>query len=95
MSAEFVITPSPRATLPVVGTTARFPVRRAYCIGRNYAAHAREMGGDPTREPPVFFQKNVGLNTQCERGPWIGLQCPPDVRSGFGQTAILLAPDHP
>ena len=44
-------------TIPVVGTTERFPVRRIYCIGRNYAAHAREMGSDPTREPPFFFQK--------------------------------------
>jgi 2-keto-4-pentenoate hydratase/2-oxohepta-3-ene-1,7-dioic acid hydratase in catechol pathway len=43
--------------IPVVGTTERFPVRRIYCIGRNYAAHAREMGSDPTREPPFFFQK--------------------------------------
>ena len=59
MTAEFVITPPPRAALPVVGTTARFPMRRAYCIGRNYAAHAREMGGDPTREPPFFFQKSA------------------------------------
>ena len=57
MSVEYVITPTPRATLPVVGTTAVFPVRRAYCIGRNYAAHAREMGSDPSREPPFFFQK--------------------------------------
>ena len=59
MSVEYVITPAPRATLPVVGTTAVFPVRRAYCIGRNYAAHTREMGGDPTREPPFFFQKSA------------------------------------
>ena len=44
-------------SIPVVGTTERFPVRRIYCIGRNYAAHAREMGSDPTREPPFFFQK--------------------------------------
>ena len=43
--------------LPIVGTTEMFPVRRIYCIGRNYAAHAREMGSDPTREPPFFFQK--------------------------------------
>lgn len=47
----------PQPTLPVVGSTERFPVRRIYCIGRNYAAHAREMGSDPTREPPFFFQK--------------------------------------
>jgi fumarylpyruvate hydrolase len=44
-------------TIPIVGTTDVFPVRRIYCIGRNYAAHSREMGSDPTREPPFFFQK--------------------------------------
>jgi 2-keto-4-pentenoate hydratase/2-oxohepta-3-ene-1,7-dioic acid hydratase in catechol pathway len=43
--------------IPIVGTDEMFPVRRIYCIGRNYAAHAREMGSDPTREPPFFFQK--------------------------------------
>ncbi|HEX4829033.1 MAG TPA: fumarylacetoacetate hydrolase family protein [Xanthobacteraceae bacterium] len=41
----------------IAGSDAMFPVRRIYCIGRNYAAHAREMGSDPTREPPFFFQK--------------------------------------
>ncbi len=41
----------------IVGTTAHFPVRRIYCIGRNYAAHVREMGTDPDREPPIFFLK--------------------------------------
>ncbi len=45
-------------TLPVAGTDAKFPVRRVYCIGRNYAAHAIEMGHDPDREAPFFFQKN-------------------------------------
>src|SRR5512140_1485147 len=43
--------------IPIAGTAQQFPVRRIYCIGRNYAAHAREMGSDPTREPPFFFQK--------------------------------------
>ena len=43
--------------IPIVGSNLMFPVRRVYCIGRNYAAHAREMGSDPTREPPFFFQK--------------------------------------
>ncbi len=47
----------PRPFVPIVGSTVVFPVRRIYCIGRNYAAHAREMGSDPTREPPFFFQK--------------------------------------
>lgn len=44
-------------TLPVVGTNSVFPVRRVFCVGRNYAAHAREMGKDPEREPPFFFMK--------------------------------------
>jgi len=44
--------------LPVLESDALFPVRRVYCIGRNYAAHAIEMGHDPNREPPFFFQKN-------------------------------------
>ena len=46
-----------RATIPIVGTSDVFAVRRIYCIGRNYAAHSREMGSDPSREPPFFFQK--------------------------------------
>jgi len=43
--------------IPISGSGDLFPVRRIYCIGRNYAAHAREMGSDPNREPPFFFQK--------------------------------------
>ncbi len=53
---QFVIDPPPRMTVPVVGTDATFPVRRIHCVGRNYAAHVREMGGDE-RQPPFFFQK--------------------------------------
>jgi fumarylpyruvate hydrolase len=47
----------PAVTIPIVGEAEVFPVRRIYCIGRNYAAHAIERGSDPTREPPFFFQK--------------------------------------
>ncbi|MCY4258838.1 MAG: fumarylacetoacetate hydrolase family protein [Rhodobacteraceae bacterium] len=56
---EFVIARAADVGLPVVGTDAVFPVRRVYCIGRNYAAHTVEMGGDPDREEPFFFQKNA------------------------------------
>lgn len=55
---DFVFTPTPRPILPVIGREAVFPVNRIFCVGRNYAAHAREMGHDPDREPPFFFQKN-------------------------------------
>jgi fumarylpyruvate hydrolase len=53
----FVIPEPPRATIPVEGSHDLFPVRRIFCVGRNYAEHAREMGGDPNREPPFFFCK--------------------------------------
>ncbi|WP_417247134.1 fumarylacetoacetate hydrolase family protein [Celeribacter sp.] len=56
--SDLVITPPAPVLAPITGSTARFPVRRVYCIGRNYAAHAIEMGHDPDREPPFFFQKN-------------------------------------
>src|SRR6202166_1144769 len=51
------IFPVPATTIPIVGETDVFQVRRIYCIGRNYAAHAIERGSDPSREPPFFFQK--------------------------------------
>ncbi len=51
--------PSPlQVAVPVRGSQLKFPVRRVYCVGRNYAAHAVEMGHDPDKEPPFFFQKN-------------------------------------
>jgi len=52
-----VIQNPPRITMPIVGSPDFFPVRRVYCVGRNYAAHAREMGANPDREPPFFFMK--------------------------------------
>ncbi len=56
---RYAITPPEPAVLPIRGTDARFPVHRIYCVGRNYAAHTIEMGGDPDRDPPFFFQKNT------------------------------------
>jgi fumarylpyruvate hydrolase len=53
----YVFEPALQASAPIAGETGRFPVRRIYCVGRNYAEHAREMGADPTREPPFFFSK--------------------------------------
>ncbi len=53
----FVLPPPPQPSVAVAGENDRFPVRRIFCVGRNYAAHAREMGKDPNREPPFFFMK--------------------------------------
>lgn len=55
---SYVFDPPPPPSAPVIGSAARFPIRRIYCVGRNFSAHAAEMGGDPAREPPFFFQKN-------------------------------------
>jgi fumarylpyruvate hydrolase len=54
---SYVLPAPPQSTLRVLGTESLFPVRRIYCVGRNYAEHAREMGFDPGREPPFFFMK--------------------------------------
>jgi fumarylpyruvate hydrolase len=54
---SYVFEPPQQASVAVVGGDARFPVRRIFCVGRNYADHAREMGADPKSQPPVFFTK--------------------------------------
>ncbi|WP_151637659.1 fumarylacetoacetate hydrolase family protein [Noviherbaspirillum aerium] len=55
--SDYVIAPPAQASIAVSGSQQRFPIRRVFCVGRNYEAHAREMGNDPTREPPFFFMK--------------------------------------
>ncbi|SEC05799.1 fumarylpyruvate hydrolase [Rhizobiales bacterium GAS188] len=54
---SYVLPPPPQASVALAGSADRFAVRRIFCVGRNYAAHAREMGKDPDREPPFFFMK--------------------------------------
>jgi fumarylpyruvate hydrolase len=54
---SYAFTPVPPPTLPIKGSGKPFPIHRIYCVGRNYAEHTREMGGD-TKDPPFFFQKN-------------------------------------
>lgn len=55
--SDYVIAPVTAPSLAVQGTSSRFPIRRVFCVGRNYSEHAREMGHDPDREPPFFFMK--------------------------------------
>ncbi|WP_419186986.1 fumarylacetoacetate hydrolase family protein [Candidatus Halocynthiibacter alkanivorans] len=55
---QFIFPPQEQTVLPIRGSDEVFPVNRVYCVGRNYAAHAIEMGHDPNKEPPFFFQKN-------------------------------------
>ena len=69
-NAKFVIDIGPQPSLSIVGSDMRFPVGRIYCVGRNYADHAREMGHDPDREPPFFFMKPA--NAVVQNGATIG-----------------------
>jgi fumarylpyruvate hydrolase len=68
---ELVLPAPPVPTVAVAGTTARFSVRRIICVGRNYAAHAREMGRDPDREAPFFFLKPA--DSVVDSGTTVGL----------------------
>ena len=65
---EFALAPSPVPVVPVEGETGGFPVRRILCVGRNYAAHRREMGGDD-RDPPFFFAKPADAVVPPGRDP--------------------------
>ena len=55
--SEYAVSPPPVVSAPIAGEAARFPVRRIFCVGRNYGAHVREMGGDAKDQPPIFFTK--------------------------------------
>lgn len=86
----FVFLPEEHVTVPVVGTRDRFPVRRVYCVGRNYAAHAREMGFDPDRDPPFFFCKPDNAVVPVEYGEVLELEYPSET-SNYHYEAELVA----
>ena len=72
---DYVFPPEPQVGVPVVGSSAVFPVRRIYCVGRNYAAHAREMGADE-RDPPFFFCKPDNAIVVCPPGQTVAIAYP-------------------
>ncbi|CAB3835162.1 fumarylacetoacetate hydrolase family protein [Achromobacter piechaudii] len=75
---SYVFVPSAPVAVPVAGSQDTFPVRRVYCVGRNYAAHAREMGFDPDREPPFFFCKPADAVVPVANGQTLSLPYPPE-----------------
>ncbi|MBB3017823.1 fumarylpyruvate hydrolase [Microvirga lupini] len=77
--------------LPVAGTKDLFPVRRVYCVGRNYAAHAREMGGDPTREPPFFFMKPADALQPVAEGATVDHPYPPKTGNYHFEIEMVVA----
>jgi fumarylpyruvate hydrolase len=79
--------------IPIAGTADMFPVRRIYCIGRNYAAHAREMGSDPTREPPFFFQKPTDAVQIVPVGTTVDHTYPPLTKNYHYEIELVAALD--
>jgi fumarylpyruvate hydrolase len=73
---NFVFEPEAPIGVPIAGSDTLFPVRRVYCVGRNYAAHAREMGFDPDRDPPFFFCKPVNAVVPVPAGTTAGVPYP-------------------
>jgi fumarylpyruvate hydrolase len=86
-----VIPAVPPSTVPIAGTNDLFPVRRVYCVGRNYAAHAREMGGDPTREPPFFFLKPADALQMAPSGATIEHPYPPKTQNYHFEIEMVAA----
>ena len=85
--SRFVLPPPPPASVAVNNSAARFPVRRIICVGRNYAAHAREMGRDPDREPPFFFLKPA--DTVVDDGTTVPY--PPQTRNFHYEIELIVA----
>jgi fumarylpyruvate hydrolase len=78
-------------TVPVMGSDQQFQVRRIYCVGRNYAAHAREMGSDPTREPPFFFQKPTDAIQVVAPGVTVDHPYPPITKNYHYEIELVAA----
>jgi fumarylpyruvate hydrolase len=87
---SFVIAPPSVIGIPIVDSHDQFPVRRVYCVGRNYAAHAREMGFDPDREPPFYFFKPTDAIVPLADGE-MGRLAYPTLTSNFHYEAELVA----
>lgn len=88
---DYVVAPQETTSLPIIGTEARFPVRRVYCVGRNYAAHAREMGFDPDREPPFFFCKPADAVVPVKQGETLELQYPAQTNNYHFEIELVVA----
>jgi fumarylpyruvate hydrolase len=86
-----LVVPAPEPVLlPIAGSGDRFPVRRVYCVGRNYAAHAREMGSDPDRDPPFYFAKPADALLPVAREAILELPYP-SLTQNFHYEAELVA----
>lgn len=88
---SYVVTPPEMTRIPVAGTESGFPVRRVYCVGRNYAEHAREMGYDPDREPPFFFCKPADAVRPALPGDTLAVPYPPKTTNLHYEVELVVA----
>lgn len=86
-----VFEPPARVAVPVAGSDQTFPVRRVYCVGRNYAAHAREMGFDPDRDPPFFFCKPDNAIVVVPPGRTVDVAYPPQTSDYHHEIELVVA----
>ena len=87
----FVFAPAAPVAVPIAGSQDAFPVRRVYCVGRNYAAHACEMGFDPDREPPFFFCKPADAVVPVADGQTLDLPYPPETANLHYEIELVAA----
>jgi len=88
---SFVFAPAAPVAVPIAGSQDAFPARRVYCVGRNYAAHAREMGFDPDREPPFFFCKPADAVVPVADGQTLDLPYPPETANLHYEIELVAA----
>ncbi|MBT9597249.1 MAG: fumarylacetoacetate hydrolase family protein, partial [Vitreoscilla sp.] len=86
---QLAIEAPPLHTLAIAGRVERFPVNRVFCVGRNYAAHAREMGKDPDREPPFFFMKPA--NAVVDAASPTSVPYPPKTKNYHHEIELVVA----
>lgn len=88
---NYVIPPATQPAVPVINSADGFPVRRIYCVGRNYAAHAREMGSDPDRDPPFFFCKPADAVVPVLPGTTVDIPYPPETSNYHHEVELVVA----
>jgi fumarylpyruvate hydrolase len=88
---SYAVNPPPVTALSINGSDATFPVRRVYCVGRNYAAHAREMGFDPDREPPFFFCKPADAVVPVTNGQTLEVPYPAETSNYHYEIELVVA----